>query len=380
MPLRRRWLFALLSVVLLVVLTLLWPAEREPPEVPVASAPAKRLALPARPPPQAEPPPSLHLVGETSAPAEDHAGVAATAAAPAAEEGVDRLMAKSVWPGEAFAARCEEAGAACHASVVARYPADGLGGFFLRVERQAGASAFTVKDVLSMTGQESSYLLCMRPKLMGVTAPEPALAGDSGWVQCLAPTIAPAIDILAAAQAALKDCLRAPHDTLEFNVTWVLARTETRIEDVQVLTPDDAEAWERRCVEDKLRLRAALPADDRFDPPQRSPAHMKVGGPRAPTAKLKATPEGFVEYVRALPASSRDERIELLRQCTRRFPEAADCYALLGGALAKKGAAENDAAANADARKAYERFLEVAPPDDRRVERVRRILAAAPPP
>ena len=197
-------------------------------------------------------------------------------------------------------------------------------------------------------------------------------------MRCKPPPAKLPFDVTDIAREAIRDRLRSPHDALEIEATWVAARTETRLEDVVIPKPADADAWERRCVEDRLRLRVMLPPDERFDPPRRASAMVRVRAPAAAAAEYRSTPRGFVEYAYAPPRASRDERIATLRTCTRQFPDAADCFLVLAESLDRSASGERDLAAHAEVRAAYARFLELAPADDRRAPRLRRLLAAAP--
>lgn len=68
-----------------------------------------------------------------------------------------------------------------------------------------------------------------------------------------------------------------------------------------------------------------------------------------------------------------------LEKCTRIAPAYHPCYRLLGSVYASIAARDQSVADNEKARAAYQRFLEVAPPDDSYVPRVTAILEAAGP-
>jgi hypothetical protein len=65
-----------------------------------------------------------------------------------------------------------------------------------------------------------------------------------------------------------------------------------------------------------------------------------------------------------------------LSACVERDPANLDCLSLLGSAYATRGAAMRSPGDNDQARRWYSRFLEIAPPSDRRVARIRAILGA----
>jgi tetratricopeptide (TPR) repeat protein len=66
-----------------------------------------------------------------------------------------------------------------------------------------------------------------------------------------------------------------------------------------------------------------------------------------------------------------------LERCIKIAPSYAPCYRLLGSTYASIASRDGSAADNEKARKYYERFLEVAPPDDESVPKVRAILDQA---
>jgi tetratricopeptide (TPR) repeat protein len=66
--------------------------------------------------------------------------------------------------------------------------------------------------------------------------------------------------------------------------------------------------------------------------------------------------------------------VELERCAAWRGPMQATCYKVLGSTYAKTASRDQSDAEMAKARRAYERFLELAPPDDDQVPAVRKIL------
>ncbi len=66
--------------------------------------------------------------------------------------------------------------------------------------------------------------------------------------------------------------------------------------------------------------------------------------------------------------------INRLEKCLKIDNKAFDCHKLLGSAYAKKGAAENNAEDVKKGLAHYERFVELAPPDDESVPKVRKII------
>lgn len=72
-----------------------------------------------------------------------------------------------------------------------------------------------------------------------------------------------------------------------------------------------------------------------------------------------------------------EEAVRVLEECIRQWPEQASPYRFLGSAEASISARDNSPEHRERARKAYERFLELAPPDDDAVPKVRAILGVA---
>ncbi|MFZ5438754.1 MAG: hypothetical protein ACOZQL_02035 [Myxococcota bacterium] len=87
--------------------------------------------------------------------------------------------------------------------------------------------------------------------------------------------------------------------------------------------------------------------------------------------------EGLVNELRGLhQAKELDREVERAEACTREFPTEAVCYRLLGSALASVAARDQTALDHDRARESYRRFLELAPPDDPYVVKVKAILDA----
>ena len=66
-----------------------------------------------------------------------------------------------------------------------------------------------------------------------------------------------------------------------------------------------------------------------------------------------------------------------LDKCVKTAPQYHPCYRLLGSVYASIATRDQSASDMEKARKYYERFLEVAPPDDDYVPKVKAILEAA---
>ena len=82
----------------------------------------------------------------------------------------------------------------------------------------------------------------------------------------------------------------------------------------------------------------------------------------------------YDEALRLTKTKAFDSALVRLERCTRIAPEYAACYKTLGSVLAKIAARDSSPGDMEKARRAYERFLELASPDDDAVPKVRAIL------
>lgn len=96
-----------------------------------------------------------------------------------------------------------------------------------------------------------------------------------------------------------------------------------------------------------------------------------VASPEPLTPELEA----LVERAKAAKKERRhDEAIRVLQQCLASAPDQPECVVLLASTFAMRGMETESGADNAQARTLYKRFLEVAPPTDKRIPRVEEIL------
>lgn len=89
--------------------------------------------------------------------------------------------------------------------------------------------------------------------------------------------------------------------------------------------------------------------------------------------------EALLKEARALVAARKlEDAVVRLEKCvTATGPVRATCYKVLGSTYARLAARDHSEAMEAKARAAYERFLELAPPDDDSVPVVKKILERA---
>lgn len=71
-----------------------------------------------------------------------------------------------------------------------------------------------------------------------------------------------------------------------------------------------------------------------------------------------------------------ERSLSLMQTCLELDPKNLDCLIATASSLAMRATEANSEADNYQARVAYQRFLELAPPDDKRVPRVKAILEA----
>lgn len=112
----------------------------------------------------------------------------------------------------------------------------------------------------------------------------------------------------------------------------------------------------------------------------------KVAAAAAAAAPPKRDPTlGKVDEAQVLYDESRelmraqqlDAAVVRLERCVKIAPLFYNCYKALGSAHAKIASRDNSEAERTKGRKYYERYLELAPPDDKDVARVRKILEQA---
>ncbi|MEW6433977.1 MAG: pilus assembly protein N-terminal domain-containing protein [Myxococcota bacterium] len=125
--------------------------------------------------------------------------------------------------------------------------------------------------------------------------------------------------------------------------------------------------------------RAELGAlDEALAPGGTSAIALKLRAPAPPPVSPRDL-DGLVDEARELIQSkSYDAAVARLEQCVRLDPGHAACLRMLGSTYARIASRDGDAEKMERARTAYQRFLEVAPPDDVHVPKVRQILEAAP--
>lgn len=120
--------------------------------------------------------------------------------------------------------------------------------------------------------------------------------------------------------------------------------------------------------------------DEALAPGGTSAIALQLRAPRA-----EPSPQGSPEGVQGLADQARDlakarnyeAAVSRLKKCVRIDPRNAECFMLLGSTYAKLATRDSSAVDMEKARKAYEQFLAVAPPDDEYVPKVRMILEAA---
>lgn len=130
---------------------------------------------------------------------------------------------------------------------------------------------------------------------------------------------------------------------------------------------DDLEA--RRAEAVKLKLAHKSPDK----PPEKTP----VKPPEQPRAVAEA--QALLDEATTLSRSKNYEAATIrLERCIKLAPTFHPCYRVLGSTYARLAARDSSASDMDKARKYYERYLEVAPPDDEYVPKVRQILEQAP--
>ena len=147
---------------------------------------------------------------------------------------------------------------------------------------------------------------------------------------------------------------------------------------------DELEARRAKAVADKLAAKTPEPV--KVVEPVKTPTPIKVVEPvKTPTppvvkndAKQVEAESLFKEGNDEKKAKNFERAAIRLEKCIKVAPGYHPCYRLLGSVYASIAQRDNSLSDREKARKYYERFLEVAPPDDEYVPRVRSILEQAP--
>lgn len=142
---------------------------------------------------------------------------------------------------------------------------------------------------------------------------------------------------------------------------------------------DDLEA--RRAEEVKKKLATAKndpPKKNeppKVDPPKNDPP--KVDPPKVESPKQSEAQALYDEAYSYFKTKSYEGAASRLERCIKVAPSFHPCYKLLGSTYARIASRDSSASDREKARKYYERFVEVAPPDDPDVPKVRQILEQA---
>ncbi len=101
----------------------------------------------------------------------------------------------------------------------------------------------------------------------------------------------------------------------------------------------------------------------------------KANPPPPPQPSSDDQEEALLKQARAeLKDSQYTTAITLLTDCLKLDKQNADCTVVLGSAFAKRGSQDNNAKDNEKAKEYYQRFLQIAPKDDRRRPKVEELL------
>lgn len=114
--------------------------------------------------------------------------------------------------------------------------------------------------------------------------------------------------------------------------------------------------------------KAPIPKPPEVRPTPPDPVAPPSDAKKAQIAKL------LDEAKQAKKAEKYGTAIDRLKKCLELDKTNPDCTVTLASVHASKGSAETNTVDNERARALYQRFLEIAPPDDKRIERVKEIL------
>lgn len=143
---------------------------------------------------------------------------------------------------------------------------------------------------------------------------------------------------------------------------------------------DELDSRRAKMVADKVAVKDP-PKDPPKDPikvdPPRDPIKVEPVKPAGTDAKLAEAEALFKDATDEKKAKNYERALARLEKCLKVSPRYHPCYRLLGSVYASIATRDQSAGDMEKARKWYERFLEVAPPDDDYVPKVKAILDAA---
>ncbi len=146
---------------------------------------------------------------------------------------------------------------------------------------------------------------------------------------------------------------------------------------------DELESRRAKLVSDKIAAAKVDPPTRvdppvvKVEPPTKVEPPLKVDPPKAPTAKSAEAEALSKEAADEKKARNFEKAAMLLERCIKAAPSYHPCYRQLGSVYAFIAGRDGSANDMEKARKNYERFLQVAPPDDEYVPKVKAILDAA---
>ncbi|MGV3621413.1 MAG: hypothetical protein ACO1OB_11385, partial [Archangium sp.] len=145
---------------------------------------------------------------------------------------------------------------------------------------------------------------------------------------------------------------------------------------------DELEARRVKAVADKLAANTPPPQPVVKNDPPPQPVVKNDPPPPQPRVEVTAakTTEAeslFKEGTEEKKAKNYERAVIRLERCVKIAPTYAPCYRALGSVYASISARDQTSGDLQKARKFYERYLELAPPDDEYVPRVRSILDGA---
>ena len=140
---------------------------------------------------------------------------------------------------------------------------------------------------------------------------------------------------------------------------------------------DELEARRAKAVADKVARVEPPKPEPKVETPKPEP---KVETPKPEPVAAKADPEAealFREASVEAKANNFERAALRLEKCVKIAPTYHPCYRLLGSVFASISSRDQSISDQEKARKYYERYLEVAPADDKYVPRVKQILQAS---
>lgn len=230
--------------------------------------------------------------------------------------------------------------------------------------------------VLLLLGAQALYLVLREPAVSEQPDPGVKAAIASAERKAIAEAWR-AGEFEKASRLASQDCRSAGCGRLASDLAKMIGLAQ-HVETLTDAERDQLAAFDQKlsggrdsAIKRKLDSRQVTPVAEEAPPPQK-PALAEL----LPGANVELAKQLYSEAADLKRAKNFEAAIIRLAKCIKLEPNHHPCYRLMGSAYAALASRDQSAADMEHAKEYYERFLEVAPPDDENVPKVRAILEA----